>query len=704
LIIIAVWFHFLHSYNRHIVRVPLKIALRLAYRRFRPRTRTSWFALYVAGLELFLLLLKYVLRLLRFPQAAGALDQGSGFLVFLLCILVVFLVLRWFRNYVMWRLRNRLIVTYLFIGGVPVFLVVLMALIAGYFLTGQFATFLTVSEIHAHLQELQAANSASAQQIVRSSQKGRLVNQEQIRSDDIVFPGRTILVLAESSRPKWLQDGFNGLVLDKNQVYLRAVNFINAADKRLAVVSSVPVDEKFVARIAAGLGPLTLYVPIKEPGKGPDILIRNGSSVEINGKPAKGVSAGTLPEPDFTGDRAFSYYALIQPTAWDTGQSTNTLLMGSIRVSTLYSRLSISLNEWAKTIRLLLTGLAITFGVFVLVALLIGARLTRTVTRSVANLYDATQHVNRGDFGHRIAVKERDQLAALQVAFNSMTESLEKLIAEQKEKERLQSELEIAQEVQAQLFPKAMSEVKTLELHGVCRPARIVSGDYYDFLSYGSEQVGLALGDISGKGISAALLMATIHSAVRAYEQDQLVAITAGRASVQAVGSGAVSLAIRNSPPQSPSQVLWLLNRQLYKTTQPEKYATLFLGFYDGRARQLTYSNAGHLPPLILGEDGSVRRLETGGTVVGLFDNVEYDESTIQLYPGDIFVAFSDGITEPENEFGEFGEERLIETIETHRNLPLDRITDNVIAAVQDWIGSAEQPDDITLVLARPRA
>jgi len=326
------------------------------------------------------------------------------------------------------------------------------------------------------------------------------------------------------------------------------------------------------------------------------------------------------------------------------------------------------------------------------------------MTRSVANLYEATQHINRGDFTHRIQVKERDQLATLQVAFNSMTESLEKLIAEQKEKERLQSELAIAQEVQAQLFPKAISGTGTLELFGVCRPARIVSGDYYDFLSYGAEQIGIAVGDISGKGISAALLMATIHSAVRAYEQEQLISVTAGRSTIQSTRSGSVGLAIRNSPPQSPSQVLWLLNQQLYKTTQPEKYATLFLGFYDGHARRLTYSNAGHLPPLILGANGSVRRLETGGTVVGLFENIEYAEASIQFYPGDIFVAFSDGITEPENEFGEFGEERLIETIEAHRNLPLDRITDNVIAAVQDWIGSTEQPDDITLVLARPRA
>jgi sigma-B regulation protein RsbU (phosphoserine phosphatase) len=663
----------------------------------------AWFTIYVAGMELLLIGLRYVLQLFRLPSAAAAIDPWSTFLIFLLLVLLAFLGLRWFRNYVMWRVRNRLIVTYIFIGGIPVFLVVLMAGIAGYFLTGQFANFLALSEIHTQLQELQAANGATAQQIVRSGPKAAFTKPEQIKGDEDVLPDRTILILPESSRPKWLQDGFNGLVVYNGQAYLRAANLVRSEGKEVAVVSTVTVNQKFLARIAAGLGPLTIYVPKGEPGTGPQIQIINRSIVEINGKPADGVSAGSLPQAEFSGDSAFDYWAFIYPVDWSTGKSTNTLLQGSVRLSTLYSRLSTSLSESARIIRILLTGLAIFFGVIVLTALVIGIRLTRTITRSVANLYTATQHINRGDFSHRIQVKERDQLATLQVAFNSMTESLEKLIEEQKEKERLQSELAIAQEVQAQLFPRASSGTRTLEVHGVCRPARMVSGDYYDFLSYGSEQVGLAVGDISGKGISAALLMATIHSAVRAYEQDQLLALTSSHSAGQSTHSGSTSLAVQNSSPQSPSQVLWLLNRQLYKTTQPEKYATLFLGFYDGLAGQLTYSNGGHLPPFIMGEDGSIRRLETGGTVVGLFDNVEYDESSVQLYPGDIFVAFSDGITEPENEFGEFGEERLIEAIETHRNLPLDRITDNVIAAVQDWIGSSEQPDDITLVLARPR-
>ena len=145
------------------------------------------------------------------------------------------------------------------------------------------------------------------------------------------------------------------------------------------------------------------------------------------------------------------------------------------------------------------------------------------------------------------------------------------------------------------------------------------------------------------------------------------------------------------------------LNYQLFRSTPPEKYATMFLCHYDAMTRSLTYSNAGHLPPLLLGGDGNVRRLETSGTVVGLFDGMTYDESSIGMAPGDIFVAYSDGVTEPENEFGEFGEERLIELILQHRHEPLSRIGEAVTGAVSDWIAGGEQPDDVTLVLARAR-
>jgi sigma-B regulation protein RsbU (phosphoserine phosphatase) len=333
----------------------------------------------------------------------------------------------------------------------------------------------------------------------------------------------------------------------------------------------------------------------------------------------------------------------------------------------------------------------------------------------VEELYAGTQRVDHGDLSHRIPAlphAERDQLGELARSFNRMTGSLERLLVEQQEKERLQNELSIAQEVQANLFPQHIHNLPRLELHGICRPARSVSGDYYDFLIFhhpnnpdgspGTESgVGIAIGDISGKGISAALLMATLHSAVRAYRfagedlvysENTIAGLTASR-EPQAGDSGKLF--------ESPGRILAMLNRHLYRSTQPAKYATLFLAHYNADTAMLTYSNAGHLPPLVLGRDGRIRRLDQGGTVVGLMDGMHYDEGRIQMMPGDILVGYSDGVTEPENDFGDFGETRLMEVVARYRDQPLGVISAQVMLALDAWIGAAEQPDDITLVLAR---
>jgi sigma-B regulation protein RsbU (phosphoserine phosphatase) len=665
-----------------------------------PRTRLARFTAYLAGMEILLLGLKGIFTLAGKAAVANPLGGWTSALGSLLMLLLFLLALRWFRNHIMWSVRNRLIVTYLLIGVVPGVLVVLMALFSTYVLAGQFSSYLTLEEIEAQSRRLQAANSSSTAYVLSRSAAANLNSSESLAQDDSVFPGRTVSVLPQSQAPGWLRDGFHGLVVDQGRAYLRAANLVMAGRRPLAVISSAPVDHRLVTAIADRVGPVS-FVTIPKNDQGTDNVNINfsGPVPLVNGKPAVGISAGvSQPQQNFW-DREFSYYSLMQTSDWKSGAAGEPiLLIGTMRPSVLYARLSNSTNKWSEAVAVAVGILAIAFAVIVLIAWLIGIRLTRTVTYSVANLYKATQRINSGDFTHRIHVREKDQLAALQSSFNSMTESLQRLIAEQKEKERLQSELEIAQEVQAQLFPQSVSSMRTLELHGVCRPARIVSGDYYDFLSDGRDLVGIAVGDISGKGISAALLMATIHSAVRAYEQEQLA--PAGALRARAAGMHGASLAPTVVRP-SPAQMLRLLNRHLYQTTQPEKYATLFLGFYEDETRRMTYSNAGHLPPVILGEDGSTRRLDTGGIVVGLFDELRYEEQTVELYPGDIFIAFSDGMTEPENEFGEFGEERLVETIAAHRHLPLERISEHAVAAVQDWIGSAEPPDDVTLVLAR---
>jgi len=389
---------------------------------------------------------------------------------------------------------------------------------------------------------------------------------------------------------------------------------------------------------------------------------------------------------------------------WETGETTNPIAISvQTRMSKLYDRLFGALGDFAPAAEFFILLVAIIFGAIELMALFIGTRLTRTVTGAVAQLYDGTKHINRGDFSHRIPVKSHDQIAALANSFNSMAASLEQLIAEQKEKQKLENELAIAQEVQAQLFPRAVSQLASLEVHGFCRPARTVSGDYYDFLALDSERLVVAVGDISGKGISAALLMATIHSAVRAYSLQDIPALREPAAVGTATGTGVVLASSMAENEVSPAALLALLNHQLYQSTPPEKYATLFLGTYHSKQRKFTYCNGGHLPPIIIAEGRSIRRLDRGGTVVGLFDQVSYEEGEVSLHRGEIFVAYSDGVTEPENDFGEFGEQRLIELVQENRDLPLPRISEIVTAAVDDWIGDKEQPDDVTLVLARAR-
>jgi sigma-B regulation protein RsbU (phosphoserine phosphatase) len=478
-------------------------------------------------------------------------------------------------------------------------------------------------------------------------------------------------------------------------------------------------------KLAKDLGEITLYASafdskgaiLPAPASAPLIALDAPDKQELALPPGKSgtrvdsgrdelrpaFTAGTLSPADNGFDTEITFGTPLPVVDWASGeqQKAGAVLRVQTRPSVLYARLFAALGDFATGVEYTLLFAAVVFAIIELLALFIGTRLTRTVTGAVAQLYNATEHINRGDFSHRISVQSNDQLATLANSFNSMTASIENLIEEQKEKQRLQNELTIAQEVQEQLYPQHISQLASLEVFGFCRPARTVSGDYYDFLTINSEKLILAVGDVSGKGISAALLMATIHSAVRAYSLEGTPTLRHPVGAGAAAGSRRLPASGLNGAEASAGAMLSLLNHQLYQSTPSEKYATLFLGIYDGHERKLTYSNGGHLPPIILGKDGSVRRLEQGGTVVGLFAHRTYPEASVALRQGELFVAYSDGVTEPENDFGEFGEQRLIDLVWEHRDQPLARISEIVTGAVADWIGANEQPDDITLVLAR---
>jgi sigma-B regulation protein RsbU (phosphoserine phosphatase) len=307
-------------------------------------------------------------------------------------------------------------------------------------------------------------------------------------------------------------------------------------------------------------------------------------------------------------------------------------------------------------------------------------QLTRSITGAVHELYEGTEHIKEGDFSYRIPVKGSDQLSELTRSFNGMTENLGRLIVVAKEKERLESELAIAREVQQQLFPKDVPFTKTLELKGVCNPARMVSGDYYDFMPISEQALAFAIGDVAGKGISAALVMATIQSTMRT----QLGANN---------GSGPKKL--------STAALVSTLNRQLYASTTPEKYATFYFALYDDASHSLTYTNAGHLSPILV-RGGDIQMLDSTGTVVGAFPIARYEERTVEMDHGDLLVAYTDGVIEPENAYGEmFGEERFKDLVVKYANADSAELIARTMEAVVQWGGTSELQDDMTMVVAR---
>jgi len=254
-------------------------------------------------------------------------------------------------------------------------------------------------------------------------------------------------------------------------------------------------------------------------------------------------------------------------------------------------------------------------------------------------------------------------------------EAQRRAAAEKLEAERRNAqELEIAKRVQARLFPQTLPQLNTLEYAGICVQAREVGGDYYDFLHLGRDRMGIVIGDTSGKGIGAALLMANLQANLRSQ-------------SATALGQ--------------PQLFLQSVNQLFCENTSDSSYATLFFAEYDDQARRLRYANCGHYSPFLLRTDNTCERLDSTGTVLGLFREWQCTVEECQLAPGDILSLYTDGITEAFNDTGEeFGEERLIEALQRYR----DRSPQSILEAITDEVrhfSPREQHDDITLIVAK---
>ena len=665
----------------------------------------------------------------------------------ILAPLLPILAYRWITRRVLWKVRNRLYLTYLLMGLAPVVLFATLGGIAAYLFSGQFATntalsildqaSLKVKDETASEAAFYLTEKAHPATISKSPGTATLLHHSSAFTGSRVsleildgptwrpllastVPKSDPLPIAGQPSPAWLHAPYRGVVALKGHLYICSVVSVPTGSTSVLVLGSMPLDAKELNEMSKGLGSVSLYsgythltdepndsnasddptVTFTNPNAPKDkvkVVVAPKSQVDApktdktdksgdsNDESVNTVKGAPLPPRTHLFDTPVTFFAALPIKFWVTGKNAEDPMVVTSRPSLLYAHLFANSVDIGTFVRVILVSIALLFAIIELFALIMAFGLSRTITRSVNDLYRGTKAIDAGRLEHRIRVARHDQLGDLAQSFNGMAASVSELLVQQREKERLLNELQIAQEVQTTLFPSSPALLGGLEMHALCMPASTVGGDYYDFIFGSHSGLCLALGDISGKGISAALLMASLHSAVRAFS----------------LGEDSQNSEAQRTQP-SPALLLKLLNRHLYLSTQSARYATLFLAFYDVKTHQLTYSNGGHLPPLLLSPDGKVRRLDCGGSVVGLLDDLDYTEETVQLEPGDLLIAFTDGLTEPENAAGgEYGEARLLELMRQHRSEPLPTLAANTLTVIKQWIGNQDQPDDMTILLAR---
>jgi sigma-B regulation protein RsbU (phosphoserine phosphatase) len=382
--------------------------------------------------------------------------------------------------------------------------------------------------------------------------------------------------------------------------------------------------------------------------------------------------------------------SLMEYRDWGSGATGTLTVTTALSVAELYDRISAAEGSVGRTfgqgLLLVLFVIGALFLVIEAMALVAGFALAKSLTGSVHQLFAGTERVRQGDFTHKIEVKTEDQLGELAASFNSMTASIEDLLRQSEEKRRLEEELRIAHEIQMSLLPQGPLVMEGLSVTALCVPAREVGGDYYDFLPLGDTRVGVLIADVSGKGTSAALYMAELKGLVLSLSEIHT----------------------------SPRALLIAANRIIAHHLDARSFITMTYAVIDLTAKTMTYARAGHTPLIYVpgvcaqGAERHVQILAPDGMVVGLkLDNGEMFErhlveDTIQLQPGDLYLLFTDGISEAMNARDDlFGEARLGQLVESHADLPSEELRERMLREIAVFVGDAPQHDDMTMILVK---
>ena len=619
----------------------------------------------------------------------------------------------------LWRVRRKLIVSYVFVGLIPVLLIISFFLVAGvllffnvsaYVLQNKFASLVDETRFFAESAalELQQARTVDEARVALTRRQGaaasryplssyaivptpkRCTPQSLIPLTGVITAGGWSHVRPPPTIPEWVACNDIASVMtesaaDGEHAFARAVAW--PAGLNAAVIVDVPFDSDLTRKVHDETG-----ITIGDMLTGE--VLDESTQTERDGKrpsPAKSqLIIGPLNIGGSTGGERVQSAAVVVYRDWATGEMNRRLFIRfGIEPATVFRYLSgpsfgFSSLTFGQVLLILLAVIGVMFLIIQGVAFLMGLTLARSITGSVHELFVGTERLRRGDFSHKIAIRSRDQLGELAGSFNSMSASIQDLLEQKAEKERLEEELRIARRIQMSLLPSGSHSIRNVSLTGHCEPAREVGGDYYDFLPLDQTRMGILIADVAGKGTSAALYMAELKGLVLSLSE------------VHA----------------SPRDLLIAANRIISKHLDARSFITMTYAVVDVEQRTLTVARAGHCPLVFVpGPHASCRdaqSVQPDGMVLGLaidtgdmFSRV-LEEITIPLGAGDLFLLYTDGISEAMNVAGDcFGDARLADLAREHADLGSSDLRERILDDVRRFAGDAPQHDDMTMVLVK---
>jgi len=597
------------------------------------------------------------------------------------------------RRRFLWRVRRKLFISYLFLGFVPVVLVLAFGLASGFVIYMNLAGFMFREGFERLVDDVTQVAETTSAELSASSAPAAEVLDRRLASYEGTYPALSMAVLPlpdaaggqgraagvttaglwrhsrpPEAAPAWLVVArrFAGPVKseatgnDEPSLLIRAA--IPTRDGRRVVIVDLPVDTDIITRLDADRG----------------TRIRS-----LAFDPGLAAAAPSLNNAARVGPLFRQTVAFMDYTDWETGRSARVAVGLEAPVGGLYDRVAAVQPTQLTSTGGLLAAMALLGLLFVIIqgtALVGGVLLARSITSAVHELFVGTERVRSGDFAHRIRIDSEDQLGELADSFNKMSGSIEHLLHVQREKQRLDDELRIAREIQQSLLPVESPAIEGIGLAALCEPAREVGGDYYDFFRLGPRQLGVLVADVAGKGTSAGLYMAEVKGLMIALSQQW----------------------------RSPRQLLIEVNRLLSGHLDNRSFITMSYVVIDLDAGTLTYARAGHTP-LIVVSSGKSSVVAPEGMVLGLrlpgaderFAEL-LTEHTQSIEAGDVFVLYTDGITEAMDSDGDlFGDAALAKVVEGQHELDAAGIRERVLRDVRSFVGDAEPHDDMTMIIVK---